>query len=132
MTISSWSNGQQLERLDTLIAHLIELRDLLDGDVELDEELHDGAALFPNHPAYGPSRYAPGERGPGDPEDAEEGEADEDSDADEWSGIIVYDERGRWRSTGSPRHRPSALRHIVCAIARSKGARASGSERDRR
>jgi hypothetical protein len=77
-----------LQRLDALIEHLLELRDLLDGDQDLEPEHHDGAAVFPGHALYEHcDLLAMTENGPGDPSDAE-AETDEDSDADEWSGVI--------------------------------------------
>jgi hypothetical protein len=85
-----------LERLDSLIEHLLELRNLLDGDPDQELERHDGEATFPDHPLYSASWHGLSDEAPGTPDDAE-AEPDEDADADEWSGVIVYDQEGRWR-----------------------------------
>jgi hypothetical protein len=86
----------QLDRLDQLIEQLMELRDILDGDADLEPEHHDGGASFPSSPLYAITDPLALAGGPGDPSDAEQ-EPDEDSDADEWSGVIVWDQNGRWR-----------------------------------
>ena len=77
-----------LARIDALIEHLMELRDLLDGDLDLEPEHHDGEASFPSSPLYAISDPLALDGGAGDPQDAE-AEPDEDSDADEWSGICI-------------------------------------------
>jgi hypothetical protein len=86
-----------LERLDALIEHLLELRNILDGDPDMEPEHHDGAAVFPGHPLYDQTDLLATEAGPGDAADAE-AEPDEDSDADEWSGIDLNGGLGpvRW------------------------------------
>ena len=87
----------QLARLDALIEHLIELRDILEGDPEMEPEHHTGEAAFPSSPLYGCT--CGGESSaPGDPEDAEEDDPPEDADADEWSGVCL----GKTQ-TGRPR-----------------------------
>jgi hypothetical protein len=54
---------QQFERLDTLIERLIELRDILDGETDLEAGHHTGRAVFPSSLA-GPVRRQPAPASP--------------------------------------------------------------------
>jgi hypothetical protein len=86
-----------LARMDALIEHLMELRDILDGDPDQEHEHHDGAAVFPGSPLYEHTDLlASVQDGPGDPQDAE-AEPDEDGDEDEPSYIWVTTRSGRER-----------------------------------
>jgi hypothetical protein len=87
----------QLERLDHLIETLMELRDILDGDVDREGFSNDGDPAFPGDPLAEAELpfYCP-EAGPGDAVDAEE-EPAEDSDAGEPSYNWVTTRSGRLR-----------------------------------
>jgi hypothetical protein len=90
-------SGDHLARLDALIETLMELRDALDGDTDLEPEHHDGEASFPGSPLYAISDPLATAGGPGDPQDAEVDEEPEDADADEWSAVDLN------KGMGSPR-----------------------------
>jgi hypothetical protein len=76
------------ERIEFIVDMLVTALDLIDGDVDLE---HDDPDSCEAREDRGSEPDLHGTHLPGDPEDAE------DDDADEWSGVIVYDQEGRWR-----------------------------------
>ena len=78
------------QRIEFIVEMLVTALDLIDGDVDLeDDDLDQCEAREDQGSQF--SGWAVNVDHAGDPDDAE------DDDADEWSGVIVYDQEGHWR-----------------------------------
>jgi hypothetical protein len=78
----------------TSVSHsvvLLEPLDRIDGDLDMEDDNQDRRETLDDAPISGAIAYGGDRRSlhAGDPDDAED-------DADEWSGIIVLDQNGRW------------------------------------
>jgi hypothetical protein len=103
--------SEQLERLDQLIEQLMELRDLLDGDIDLEDGDQDRCAACDDAPISGPSigcrdiscEYA------GNEDDAEDNHDAEDEDSTEWQKRVDWLRQRRRLASKSLRSRTGLL-----------------------
>lgn len=88
----------QLARLDTLIERLMELRDLLEGDTDLEDDNEDRCEAEEDPAIDCGACLPPPLRGPGDPDDAEDG-GDAEGHGGEWCNPGVVAGPSLWRSS---------------------------------